>query len=59
MPHVTIKDVIDFLVVTVLFKAVIVHWLGNLIMRAFQFLFVRTEREVALWNKYRTRNRLK
>jgi hypothetical protein len=55
MPYVTTRDFIDFLVVTVLLRGIFAHWLSGLLLKLFKYLFIKTEREVALYIHYRNR----
>ncbi len=48
-----IKSVGEFLLFTVVFKYIIVHWIAEQLVRIFKYFFVRSKREVAIWIHYR------
>jgi hypothetical protein len=50
-----IFNVIEFLVVTVFFKYILLRWVAEKLAKYFQQFFVRTERETAIWLHYRNR----
>lgn len=52
---VTAKDVFDFVVVGVLLKALIAKLLLDHGLRLFKRLFVRRERDMAIWLHYRNK----
>jgi hypothetical protein len=47
-----ISAIIDFIVVTVLFKYIILHWLTDMIVRVFKFVVIRTKDEAITWYHY-------
>lgn len=51
----TITDFLEFLLFTVLVKAIIVHWLADQIIKILKLLFIRTNRDIAIWLHYYNR----
>lgn len=51
--HFTLYDVLDFLVVTVFFKVIIVHWTADRVLDVFKYLVVRTKRQAVYWVHFR------
>jgi hypothetical protein len=51
----TLYKIVEFLFVSVIFKYIILKWVAEQIMRFFKWIFVRTERDIAIWKHYRSR----
>lgn len=49
------STVFDFIVFTVIFKVIIVRWFADQLMKVFKKVFVRSKREIAIWNHYYNR----
>lgn len=49
---ITVLDVVDFLLVGVILKGIIAHWISDAIVWVFKKVTVRTRSEIDLWNKY-------
>lgn len=49
------STVVEFLLVTVLFKAIIVRWFADILMKLIKKFFIKTKREITIWNHYHNR----
>ena len=47
-----IPAIFDFLIVTIIFKYIIVHWIAEKCMKAFKFMIVKTKSEAISWIHY-------
>lgn len=50
-----LKTAIDFVIFTVLVKYVIGRWLAEWFVKIFKKVFVKSQRETAIWLHYRNR----
>lgn len=48
----TVGQTIEFVVVTVIFKVIIVHWLADKLLALLKFILVRSERQAVIWVHY-------
>jgi hypothetical protein len=50
-----LSNVVEFIVVGVILKIIVAHWIAERIQKYAISLFSRTERRSAIWNHYRSR----
>lgn len=50
-----IKMLVEFLVITVFLKYIVLRWVAEKLAKLFMHFFVRTEREAAIWLHYRNK----
>lgn len=49
MDGLRLRDVLDFIFMTVLFRYICLPWLGKLLAVCFKRLFLKTEQEISIW----------
>ena len=48
----SILDIIDFFVITIMFKYIFVHGVADICMKLFKLILLRTKEEVVTWTHY-------
>lgn len=48
----TVGNIVEFVIVTVLFKVIVVHWIADRILALLKFMLVRSERQAVMWIHY-------